>query len=258
MRSDSYTPRHGAARHARKRSALSAVRRPVVGGAIAVAMLGSVGATVAIGDPSHDTGGTATTLTSPEQSASPAADSETVDTARLAESRRATNVSRSASREQDRLSAAEAKKRAAAKKKAAAERKAAAKKKAEEKKRAEEKAKPISERDFTDAEIKIIQRDPQPYAKQLLGEYGWGEGEWSCLISLWNGESNWTWDATNSSSGAYGIPQSLPADKMATAGPDWKTNPVTQMIWGMDYIKASYGSPCQAKAFWDSNNPHWY
>ncbi|MGO4243478.1 hypothetical protein AB4028_05980, partial [Janibacter sp. RAF20_2_2] len=94
--------------------------------------------------------------------------------------------------------------------------------------------------------------------KQLLGEYGWGEGEWSCLISLWNGESNWTWDATNSSSGAYGIPQSLPADKMATAGPDWKTNPVTQMIWGMDYIKASYGSPCQAKAFWDSNNPHWY
>ena len=45
---------------------------------------------------------------------------------------------------------------------------------------------------------------------------------------------------------------------MATAGPDWKTNPVTQMIWGMDYIKASYGSPCQAKAFWDSNNPHWY
>ena len=240
MRSDSYTPRHGAARHARKRTGLSAVRRPVVGGAIAVAMLGSVGATVAIGDPSHDTGGTATTLTSPEQSASPAADSETVDTARLAESRRATNVSRSASREQDRLSAA------------------AAKKKAEEKARAEEKAKPISERDFTDAEIKIIQRDPQPYAKQLLGEYGWGEGEWSCLISLWNGESNWTWDATNSSSGAYGIPQSLPADKMATAGPDWKTNPVTQMIWGMDYIKASYGSPCQAKAFWDSNNPHWY
>ncbi|QBF45198.1 hypothetical protein EXU32_02290 [Janibacter limosus] len=77
-------------------------------------------------------------------------------------------------------------------------------------------------------------------------------------MSLWIGESDWRWDATNSSSGAYGIPQSLPASKMATAGPDWKTNPVTQMQWGMDYIKASYGTPCGAKSFWDSNNPHWY
>ena len=110
----------------------------------------------------------------------------------------------------------------------------------------------------TDDEIAAIQADPAPYGKELAAEYGWGADQWSCLVSLWIGESNWDYSATNPSSGAYGIPQSLPASKMASAGPDWKTNPVTQMIWGMDYIKASYGSPCQAKAFWDSNNPHWY
>ncbi|HCE59992.1 MAG TPA: hypothetical protein DER11_00835 [Janibacter terrae] len=182
------------------------------------------------------------------------ADTATVDATRLAQDRRTTNVSRSASREQARLSEVERAKKAEAKKKAEARRKAEAAKK----KRAEEKAKPVSEREFTDAEIAIIQKDPAPYAKEMLPEFGWGEGEWSCLISLWNGESDWDYKATNPSSGAYGIPQSLPADKMATSGEDWRTNPITQMHWGMDYIKQSYGTPCGAKAFWDSNNPHWY
>ncbi|MDN5717089.1 MAG: hypothetical protein L0G89_07615 [Janibacter sp.] len=260
MSSQNYAPRHGAARHARKRSGLvAAVRRPVVGGAIAVAMLGSVGATVAIGDPSHSSDQTTAAMGAPAADASATATESTqADMARLAESRRVTNVSRSASREQDRLSAIERKDKAAAAKKAEAKRKAAAKKKAADKKKAAEKAKPMSQREFTDDQIKQIQADPAPYGKELAGEYGWGEGEWSCLVSLWIGESNWQWDATNSSSGAYGIPQSLPATKMATAGPDWKTNPVTQMEWGMDYIKASYGTPCGAKSFWDSKSPHWY
>lgn len=268
MRSSNYTPRHGTAASAEasstskattsKRAAVrAAVRRPIVGGALAVTMLGSVGASVAIGEPSDSSGVAAMSLPTPATEAA-VADGNQADTARLAQDRRESNVSRSASREQDRLAVAERQKKAAAKK-AAAEKAAAAKKKAAAKKqRAAEKAKPISERQFTDAEIKQIQADPAPYGKQLLGEYGWGEGEWSCLMSLWIGESDWSWDATNSSSGAYGIPQALPASKMATAGPDWKTNPVTQMQWGMDYIKTSYGTPCGAKAFWDGNNPHWY
>lgn len=252
MRSSSYAPRHGGAPEGGKGAALrAAVRRPLVGGALAVAMLGSVGATVAIGDPSHSDG-SAAAVESPTSEVT--ADTATVDATRLAQDRRTTNVSRSASREQARLSEVERAKKAEAKKKAEGRRKAEAAKK----KRAEEKAKPVSQREFTDAEIAVIQKDPAPYAKEMLPEFGWGEGEWSCLISLWNGESNWDYKATNSSSGAYGIPQSLPADKMATSGEDWRTNPITQMHWGMDYIKQSYGTPCGAKAFWDSNNPHWY
>ena len=267
MKSTDYTPRHGAARADGKGARLrAAVRRPVVGGALAVAMLGSVGATVALGDPSHDATAQAVAETT---SSAPAVDAVTADTTRLADDRRETNVSRSASREQDRLSTAAAKKKAEAqkaakakaeaKKKAEAKRKAAADKKAAaERKREEEQAKPVSEREFTDDEIAVIQADPAPYGKELAAEYGWGDDQWSCLVSLWIGESNWDYSATNSSSGAYGIPQSLPASKMASAGPDWKTNPVTQMEWGMDYIKTSYGDPCGAKAFWDSNDPHWY
>lgn len=254
MKSSDYTPRHGAARARSDKGA--AIRRPVVGGAIAVAMLGSVGATVALGDPSHDATAAAPAAESSKTIA--VSDAMAADTTRLAEDRRATNVSRSASREQDRLATAAAKKKAGAKKAAEAKRKAAAKKEAAERKRTQEKAKPVSEREFTDAEIKQIQADPAPYGKELAAEYGWGDDQWSCLVSLWIGESNWDYSATNSSSGAYGIPQSLPASKMATAGDDWKTNPITQMEWGMDYIKTSYGDPCGAKAFWDSNDPHWY
>ena len=68
----------------------------------------------------------------------------------------------------------------------------------------------------------------------------------SCLVSLWNRESGWNVSATNASSGAYGIPQSLPASKMASAGSDWRTNAATQIKWGLGYIKATYGSPCGA------------
>ncbi|QNF93559.1 hypothetical protein [Janibacter sp. YB324] len=258
MKSSDYTPRHGAARARSDKGASlrAAIRRPVVGGAIAVAMLGSVGATVALGDPSHDAKTAAPAAESSKTIA--VSDAMAADTTRLAEDRRATNVSRSASRELDRLATAAAKKKAEAKKAAEAKRKAAAKKEAAERKRKQEKAKPVSEREFTDAEIKQIQADPAPYGKELAAEYGWGDDQWSCLVSLWIGESNWDYSATNSSSGAYGIPQSLPASKMATAGDDWKTNPITQMEWGMDYIKTSYGDPCGAKAFWDSNDPHWY
>jgi hypothetical protein len=88
--------------------------------------------------------------------------------------------------------------------------------------------------------------------------FGFGGSQWGCLDSLWNGESGWRWSATNPSSGAYGIPQSLPASKMGAAGPDWLTNPVTQIRWGLGYLRGAYGSPCAAWSAWLSRSPHWY
>lgn len=98
----------------------------------------------------------------------------------------------------------------------------------------------------------------QAYARSVLPSYGWGGEQFSCLVSLWNGESDWRADALNPSSGAYGIPQALPAEKMAAAGADWRTNGATQVNWGLAYISASYGSPCNAWNTWQSRSPHWY
>ncbi|WP_327413745.1 transglycosylase SLT domain-containing protein [Streptomyces sp. NBC_01233] len=69
-------------------------------------------------------------------------------------------------------------------------------------------------------------------------------------------ESGWDYTATNASSGAYGLAQALPASKMASAGADWKTNPATQIKWGLDYMNERYGSPVGAWNFWSAN--HWY
>ncbi|GGK68154.1 hypothetical protein Ppa06_28670 [Planomonospora parontospora subsp. parontospora] len=81
--------------------------------------------------------------------------------------------------------------------------------------------------------------------KQMLEARGWGD-QWGCLEKLWMKESGWNERAMNRSSGAYGIPQSLPGHKMASAGADWQTNPATQIEWGLTYIKGRYGSPCGA------------
>ena len=72
---------------------------------------------------------------------------------------------------------------------------------------------------------------------------------------MWDRESGWRYAAANAS-GAFGIPQALPGSKMATAGGDWQTNPATQISWGLGYIKARYGDPCKAWAFWQVN--HYY
>jgi TP901 family phage tail tape measure protein len=98
----------------------------------------------------------------------------------------------------------------------------------------------------------------QQYAASLMPMFGWTMGELQSLINLWNGESGWNPQALNASSGAFGIPQSLPANKMASAGSDWSTNPATQIRWGMQYIKDAYGSPSTAWQTWLSRSPHWY
>jgi hypothetical protein len=86
----------------------------------------------------------------------------------------------------------------------------------------------------------------QATAKAMLASFGFSSSQWSCLYSLWEQESTWNVYAENASSGAYGIPQALPGDKMASAGADWQTDAATQISWGLGYIKSVYGTPCAA------------
>lgn len=96
----------------------------------------------------------------------------------------------------------------------------------------------------------------QAYAKEKCTSYGWGESEFNCLVKLWNRESGWNPNSVNSSSGAYGIPQALPASKMASAGSDYRTNYKTQISWGLSYIDSRYGSPSNAWSYFQNNG--WY
>ena len=102
----------------------------------------------------------------------------------------------------------------------------------------------------TPAAARAIARD------MAASSYGWGESQFSCLSQLWERESNWSYTAYNASGGATGIPQALPGSKMASAGSDWATNPTTQITWGLQYIKSSYGTPCAAWAHSEAVN--WY
>jgi len=86
----------------------------------------------------------------------------------------------------------------------------------------------------------------QAIAYSMVQERGWGDSEFACLVALWNKESGWRVNAYNAGSGAYGIPQALPGNKMASAGGDWETNPATQIAWGLGYIGGRYGTPCGA------------
>jgi hypothetical protein len=92
--------------------------------------------------------------------------------------------------------------------------------------------------------------DAKAYALEVLGKR-----EYACLDSIIRGESRWNPLAWNRRSGAYGLPQSKPGSKMASAGADWQTNPVTQIKWAISYGRARYGSLCAAAAFrsgyWD-------
>jgi len=88
----------------------------------------------------------------------------------------------------------------------------------------------------------------------LLNEYGFSEKEYKCLNSLWNKESHWNYKARNKNSGAHGIAQALPASKMNVVSTDWRTNPVTQIRWGLRYISIRYETPCKALAKHNRSN----
>ena len=239
-----YTPRH-APRHAAPRSGglrratRTALGRPVLATGMAAAVLsgGALAATATSDPASAETLTFAidglTSSTSTEQSKT-----EQEDAARVAADRSASNAQRAAAAARN---AEVEKARAAA---LAKQRKAAAEKAA----RAAERKRILAN----------AQEDPKAVARMMLPEFGFSQAQWPCLDQLWIGESNWRWYVANPSSGAYGIPQSLPGDKMASMGSDWRTNPVTQIRWGLDYIKKSYGTPCNALDFWNSRSPHWY
>ncbi|MEV6164221.1 transglycosylase SLT domain-containing protein [Streptomyces sp. NPDC052052] len=89
-------------------------------------------------------------------------------------------------------------------------------------------------------------------ARSMVGN----AAQFQCFSNIVQHESGWNHTATNSSSGAYGLVQALPGSKMASAGADWKTNPKTQIKWGVDYMNSRYGSPCGAWSFWQTH--HWY
>ena len=82
----------------------------------------------------------------------------------------------------------------------------------------------------------------------MFSEYAWGADQYDCLNRLWTKESHWNYKAHNKRSGAHGIPQALPADRMEVISSDWRTNPVTQIRWGLRYIEARYDNPCSAWA----------
>jgi hypothetical protein len=93
-------------------------------------------------------------------------------------------------------------------------------------------------------------------ACRMLGSFGLSTNQMAPLARLWQRESGWNQRAANHSSGAYGIPQALPGSKMRSAGRDWRSNPATQIKWGLRYIKSRYGTPARA---WAHSRSHgWY
>lgn len=128
-------------------------------------------------------------------------------------------------------------------------------------KEAEEKAKLEKEQSTTTAQSSssgsYSLSDYQAYAKDLvINTYGWSEYDFECLVKLWDKESGWDPNSHNSSSGAHGIPQALPASKMASEGADYYTNGYTQIRWGLKYIEGRYDSPSAAWAH--SQSKGWY
>ncbi|MER5351096.1 transglycosylase SLT domain-containing protein [Kitasatospora sp. NPDC002551] len=155
---------------------------------------------------------------------------------------------------------AQAKADAAAKEAAAKAEAEKAAKAAEEKRKADEAAanrsKARSAMAATDssapAPVSVSPGSVQELAQQIVGN----DAQFQCFSNIVKRESGWNYTATNKSSGAYGLVQALPGSKMASAGADWRTNPATQIKWGLSYMNSRYGSPCGAWSFWQSH--HWY
>jgi hypothetical protein len=144
----------------------------------------------------------------------------------------------------------------------AAARKAAAQTAIEKKEAAEKAAKEAKER----AEAKTkASRDASSFP--VLNSYSVAQiqamarqvvpsDQFQCFSNIVDHESSWNYQAVNASSGAYGLFQALPGSKMSSVADDWRTNPATQIKWGLNYMDGRYGSPCEAWGFWQAN--HWY
>jgi len=119
--------------------------------------------------------------------------------------------------------------------------------------------KPVTEVTKTGTKAPTVTVSPgsaQEIAYAQVIARGWDDAQFQCLNELWKRESGWRVNASNPYSGAYGIPQALPGSKMASAGDDWRTNPATQIKWGLGYIKSRYGTPCGAWSHFQGSG--WY
>ena len=100
--------------------------------------------------------------------------------------------------------------------------------------------------------LKLVEKAKTPKGARTVGramaqdKYGWGAAQYTCLNTLWTKESRWNYRSRNKVTGAHGIPQAYPATKYESIGSDWRTNPITQMTWGLKYIKVRYKTPCKA------------
>jgi ATPase subunit of ABC transporter with duplicated ATPase domains len=149
---------------------------------------------------------------------------------------------------------AAARKAAAAKAAKAAEEKARAEAERKAAERAAEKEKASRSEDREP--IKVEPGSAKAIGREMAADRGWGDDQFSCLEKLWDKESGWRVNAENKSSGAYGIPQALPGEKMESVASDWRTNPRTQIEWGLRYVKSRYSTPCKAWSHFQANN--WY
>ncbi|MFD4740808.1 transglycosylase SLT domain-containing protein [Streptomyces virginiae] len=229
------------------------VRGFAVASATAVTTVGAV-VGVATGDPTNDLETTASGATlladipvgdqAQVQSASLTQQADAIAHAADADAKRSVEEAARVQAAED----AKSKKAEAEKEKAEAE--AKLKKEREEKEQVASRSAARDAGDFapqssyTVAQVKAI-------AQQMVPA-----GQFQCFSNIINQESTWNYKAVNSSSGAYGLVQALPGSKMASAGADWRTNPATQIKWGLNYMEDRYGSPCGAWSFHQANG--WY
>ncbi|MFJ4277801.1 transglycosylase SLT domain-containing protein [Streptomyces massasporeus] len=225
------------------------VRGFAVASATAVTAVGSV-VGVASGSTAQNNDAEATATGATLLADIPAGQQAQVQTASLTQQADAQAIQADASAKKD---AEEAARKAAAD--TAIAKKAAAEKAAEAaaKERAEAKAAASRSKDISDFPVassySIAQI--QAMARQLVPS-----GQFQCFSNIVDHESDWNYKAVNPSSGAYGMFQALPGSKMSSVGADWRTNPATQIKWGLNYMNDRYGSPCEAWTFWQAN--HWY
>ncbi|CAL9579135.1 transglycosylase SLT domain-containing protein [Streptomyces sp. enrichment culture] len=231
------------------------VRGFAVASATAVTAVGSV-VGVASGSTAQDSDAEATAAGTTLLADIPMGEQAQVQTASLTQQADVQAIAADASARKD---AEESARKAAAKsaidKKAAADKKAKAKRDALERKKAEDASSRSENRDPADVDIQVQSSytvaEVKAIAQQIVPS-----GQFQCFSNIVDHESTWNYQAVNPTSGAYGLVQALPAGKMASAGADWKTNPATQIKWGVNYMNERYGSPCDAWAYWQANGSY--
>ncbi|MFF9178838.1 transglycosylase SLT domain-containing protein [Streptomyces sp. NPDC014793] len=226
------------------------VRGFAVASATAVTAVGSV-VGVASGSTAQNNDAEATAADTTLLADIPAGQQAQVQTASLTQQADAQAIAADASAKKD---AEEAARKAAAE--TAVAKKAAAEKAAEAAAKERAEAKAAATRSSRDSSSFPVQSSYSVAQIQAMARQMVAADQFQCFSNIVNHESSWNYQAVNASSGAYGLFQALPAGKYASAGADWRTNPATQIKWGLNYMNERYHSPCGAWSFWQANS--WY